>query len=40
MAAVLIDHFGLFGFARHALNRPRFGGVALLAADLLLIKKF
>jgi bacterial/archaeal transporter family-2 protein len=40
LAAVLIDHFGLFGFARHALNLPRLGGVALLLAGLWLIKKF
>ncbi len=40
LAAVLIDHFGLLGFARHAMNLPRLGGVALLLGGLALIKRF
>ncbi|MEA2297133.1 MAG: bacterial/archaeal transporter family-2 protein [Solirubrobacteraceae bacterium] len=36
-AAVLIDHYGLLGVARHPLAAPRLGGIVLLAAGVFLI---
>ncbi|MGI8802968.1 MAG: DMT family transporter [Solirubrobacteraceae bacterium] len=36
-AAVVIDHFGLLGVARHPVTAARVGGVALLGAAVFLI---
>ena len=40
LAALLLDHLGLLGFARHPINLWRLLGVALLAAGVALIRNF
>ncbi|MFT8872983.1 MAG: DMT family transporter [Sporolactobacillus sp.] len=38
--ALVVDHFGWFGVPRHTLNGPRFAGLALMIAGILLIQHF
>ena len=40
IVAVLLDHFGLLGFASHPINLWRIVGILLLIAGVLLIKQF
>ena len=37
--AIILDHFGLLGFAQHAVNMYRVAGTILLIAGVLLIVK-
>ncbi|RYL95098.1 DMT family transporter [Sporolactobacillus sp. THM7-4] len=38
--AMLIDHFGWFGVARHKINWQRIAGLVLLIAGVILIQRF
>ncbi|RYM05548.1 DMT family transporter [Sporolactobacillus sp. THM7-7] len=38
--AMLIDHFGWFGVARHPINWPRLAGLVLLIVGVLLVQQF
>jgi transporter family-2 protein len=40
IVAVLLDHFGLLGFAQHPINLWRILGILLLIAGVFLIKQF
>lgn len=40
LCSLILDHFGLIGFAQHSLNAGRLAGVALLAAGVFLIQKY
>jgi|AGTN01.3.fsa_nt_gi Uncharacterized protein conserved in bacteria len=40
LCSLLLDHFGLIGFAQHSLNAGRIAGAALLAAGVFLIQKY
>ena len=39
VAAMLIDHFGLFGLARQPLSLARAGGLALVIAGVVLVRR-
>lgn len=40
VASLLLDHFGVLGYASHSINGWRLLGVALLVAGVILIKRF
>ena len=40
IASLVLDHFGLLGYAQHAINLWRVLGVVLLASGVMLIKTF
>ena len=40
LCSLILDHFGLIGFAQHSLNAGRIAGVVLLAAGVFLIQKY
>ena len=39
-ASVVVDHFGLVGFAQHSINGPRLLGVGMMLGGALLILQF
>lgn len=40
ICSLILDQFGIVGFAKHTLNWQRFLGIMLLAAGVLLIRRF
>ncbi|MDL2307655.1 DMT family transporter [Desulfovibrio sp. OttesenSCG-928-C06] len=39
-ASLILDHYGLFGFAQHSVSLPRLAGVLCIAIGVIMIKKF
>ncbi len=40
LASLLVDHFGWVGFDQHQLSAGRLGGMALVAAGVVLVRIF